>query len=457
MAVSKDKPTNLDRQVEEAFATALGYIFKPFLHGCKQLKNRKLLIMFFISIALGILGKLFLKQLHPAFRFSILLPVLFIWVLGVFFQTKRDKYKSVWESIQFRGKDEKVPTLVSEKRINKKVVELSFKSVIPFKEWEQNLNYIETALDTTIVRLTPDRSKQICHINCMAPGYDFPVNIPWKDEYMNYDNGIIVMGEDPLGQFKIDLNSTPHVLVAGETGSGKSVILKCFAWQLILKGAKPYFIDFKGGVEFGPFKKYGQVVSNEKEADELLTQLVEENAKRLALFERKGVENLDAYNNQFPNKLCRIFVITDEAAQLLDKTGRTKEDKEILSGIEGKMSTLARLSRAPGINLILGVQRPDANTIPGQIKNNIPARISGRFADRGPSDIVLGNNKAADLPNIKGRFVFKIGPDTMMFQAYNFGHEIVKNAKLIKVKGRMLIEKRKAAQTESPKTKKTET
>ena len=77
-----------------------------------------------------------------------------------------------------------------------------------------------------------------------------------------------------------------------------------------------------------------------------------------------------------------------------------KEEKQIYEQIEGKLSTLARLSRATGINLFMGVQRPDANVLTGQIKNNIPVRISGRFADKTASEIVLGNTDAVNLPDI---------------------------------------------------------
>ena len=73
--------------------------------------------------------------------------------------------------------------------------------------------------------------------------------------------------------------------------------------------------------------------------------------------------------------------------------------------LNGCLSSLARLSRATGINLCVGVQRPDANVLTGQIKNNIPVRICGRFADKPASEIVLGTTDAVFLPDIK-RSVF---------------------------------------------------
>lgn len=151
--------------------------------------------------------------------------------------------------------------------------------------------------------------------------------------------------------------------------------------------------------------------------------LTEENKKRLDLFRELEVKNLKEYNHKTKSNLCRVAVVIDELAELLDKTGVSKEDKEILSCIEKELSTLARLSRATGINLLLGVQRPDAKVITGQIKTNVPVRICGRFADNSASEIVLSNTKAKDLQDIKGRFLIKVGADTEEFQAYYFDDE----------------------------------
>lgn len=167
--------------------------------------------------------------------------------------------------------------------------------------------------------------------------------------------------------------------------------------------------------------------------------LTKENAKRLNLFREMEVKNLYEYNQKTNSNLCRVVVIVDELAELLDSTGLSKEEKELLAGIEKELSTLARLSRATGINLLLGVQRPDAKVITGQIKSNVPVRICGRFADNSASEIVLSNTKAKDLKDIKGRFLIKLGADTDEFQAYYFDDKV--HLKHISInKGGLLIE-----------------
>ena len=117
----------------------------------------------------------------------------------------------------------------------------------------------------------------------------------------------------------------------------------------------------------------------------------------------------------------RLVFACDEVAEVLDKTGRSKEDKELLAQIENRLSTIARLGRAFGIHLILATQRPDANIIPGQIKNNMDFRVCGR-ADSVLSQIILDNTSAAEqIPkDARGRF---ITGDGTVFQGYLFDEE----------------------------------
>lgn len=97
----------------------------------------------------------------------------------------------------------------------------------------------------------------------------------------------------------IDLNKTPHVLVAGETGSGKSVILHVLLWQMILKQAKVIMLDFKGGVEFGlDYEAYGEVITDREQAVKVLEELVKENQLRLQLFRQYRAKNIAEYNEK---------------------------------------------------------------------------------------------------------------------------------------------------------------
>lgn len=128
--------------------------------------------------------------------------------------------------------------------------------------------------------------------------------------------------------------------------------------------------------------------------------------------------SIDVYNRYNPdNKLPRILVACDELGQLTDAGGESKANKEEVAAIVGKLSTLARLGRAFGIHLLLATQRPDANVVPGQIKNNLDIRVCGR-ADLVLSQIIMDNGSANDLPkDIPGRFIANLGGGTI-FQGY---------------------------------------
>lgn len=302
----------------------------------------------------------------------------------------------------------------------------SFFSKNSLKEWLDKVDRLENVLDCNILKIENAlTTKQVIKIKTVPASKIIPLYIEWKDEFLSDKDFELIVGEDMLEQIKFDLNKNPHVLIAGETGSGKSVILRLLLGQSALKGAKIYMVDFKGGVEFGiRYEKFGEVITERQRVLEVLKDLTVENAIRLKLFRKMDVKNLAEYNEwaEKTNEktLCRIVIFIDELAEMTDKDGMSKEDKALVAQIEKELSTLARLSRATGINLIIGIQRPDAKVLTGQIKNNVPVRISGRFADKPASEIVLSNSEATKLPEVKGRFLFKVGADTYQFQAYNF-------------------------------------
>lgn len=126
--------------------------------------------------------------------------------------------------------------------------------------------------------------------------------------------------------------------------------------------------------------------------------------------------NIDEYNSKSGDFLLRVIFVCDELAELFDKTGANKAQKALLEQIESKITTIARQGRAFGIHLILATQRPDANVLPGQIKNNMDVRICGR-ADNVLSQIILDTTDAATMipKDARGRFLMN---DGRVFQAY---------------------------------------
>jgi len=189
--------------------------------------------------------------------------------------------------------------------------------------------------------------------------------------------------------------------------------------QCVKKGAVVCVADFKGGVDFPEvWHRKCRMVFENTDLLEMLTTLVDELERRKDQLRSNGCANIDEYNQSNGNLLSRIVFACDEVAEVLDKNGLSKEDKELVTKIEGKLSVIARQGRAFGIHLILATQRPDANILTGQIRNNIDCRICGR-ADNVLSQIILDNTNAADqIPkDAQGRF---ITVDGTVFQGYLF-------------------------------------
>ena len=290
---------------------------------------------------------------------------------------------------------------------------------IPLKVWRDKQAAIETALDITIVNIKNGSGKSRVLLYAVPAISDLPDMIHWSDKYLSRQSFVLSMGESFTGPVTVNLAKVPHILLGGSTGSGKSVLLKLLLMQAIRKDANVCIADFKGGVDFPPaWHKSCRMCFEEQSTLELLTELAEELERRKQLFASAGLPNIDSYNAGQKEQLKRHIFACDEIAEMLDKTGLTKEQKEIVTRIESRLSMIARQGRAFGIHLILATQRPDANILSGQIRNNINCRICGR-ADNILSQIILDNTAAAEqIPkDASGRFLLH---DGTVFQAYWF-------------------------------------
>lgn len=142
--------------------------------------------------------------------------------------------------------------------------------------------------------------------------------------------------------------------------------------------------------------------------------------------------------------LRRIFVLIDELAELTDKKSCPKDEHELVDNIVGLTSRIARLSRFTGINLILATQRPDANVVPGQIKNNVTGRICGYFSDDVAYRIMLDFIPYPRLPDpevLPGRFMYSIGARKRLVQTPYFQDQhIDPNFKMDYSRGMLTLE-----------------
>ena len=312
------------------------------------------------------------------------------------------------------------PTLTAKSRdkSNPAIDVLRFKgNGIPLCKWQDAQAEIEAALNINIVRVEQGKNNAEILVRCVDGSKALPTRIDWHDKYLSKEDFVLVLGENQLGKISVNLNKIPHLLLGGSTSSGKSILLKCVLMQCVKKGAVVHIADLKGGVDFPRvWEENCNLLLNDTAIIAQLRLLVDELEARKKLLKATGCANVVEYNRTVQTPLPRIIFACDEVAELLDKTGRSKSEKERISEIEGLLSTLARQGRAFSINLILATQRPDANILCGQIKNNIDFRVCGR-ADDVLSMIILDNTDAADkIPkDAQGRFLTNTGE---VFQAY---------------------------------------
>ena len=345
---------------------------------------------------------------------GILLLVLAFYPLG------RKWTEESLKSIGLINKAGMAPTLIRKKTDveNSNVTVWTFRNnSIPLKTWEDKRAEIETALGVTIARMTYGKGNQRVILYTILAESALPDLLPWQDNYLSSKSFVLTLGQSYTGPVSVNLADIPHILIGGSTGSGKSVLLKVLILQSLEKGARVAIADFKGGVDFPPaWRGRCSMCCDEKHLLALLDAYITELEARKEEFSRKGQPNLDAYNRVNGVNLQRFILACDEIAEVLDKTGLSKDGKELVAQIESRLSVIARQGRAFGIHLILATQRPDANILSGQIRNNINCRVCGR-ADNVLSQIILDNTNAADqIPkDAKGRFLLH---DGTVFQGY---------------------------------------
>ncbi|MBQ8540450.1 MAG: DUF87 domain-containing protein [Clostridia bacterium] len=295
---------------------------------------------------------------------------------------------------------------------------------IPLSEWQDKQERIETALNVHIIKFEQGTSKRRILLYTVSGDEGLPKTVYWKEKYLSDEDFTLIFGYSMTGQVNINLAKIPHILLGGSTGSGKSVLLKLLIMQCIKKEADVFIADFKGGVDFLPeWHEMSYIITEENTLLEVLTELVNELENRKQVLRKYGCANIGEYNKVYANKMKRIVFACDEVAEVLDKTGLSKDAKELVTQIEGKLSIIARQGRAFGIHLILATQRPDANILTGQIRNNIDFRVCGR-ADNVLSQIILDNTEAADKIPKESQGLF-ITHDGVVFQGYLFDEKAV--------------------------------
>ena len=206
----------------------------------------------------------------------------------------------------------------------------------------------------------------------------------------------VALGKSISGEpITSDLSSMPHLLIAGTTGSGKSVCINTIILSLIYKHTpdvcKFILIDPKM-LELSTYEGIPHllcpVITEAKKATSVLGWVVKEMESRYRLMTKVGVRNIDGYNEKHKVKMPYIVVIVDEMSDLMLVAGKE---------IENYIQKLSQMARAAGIHIIMATQRPSVDVITGTIKANFPTRISFQVTSKIDSRTILGEQGAEQL------------------------------------------------------------
>lgn len=326
-------------------------------------------------------------------------------------------FNRVFDEVGLKSKDESLPRFLFEQEVSDFTTLFAFESLIPLAEWQSRKEQLEMYFNVEIVSIKQD-SQNNRMIQILIKKADLPKILEYNNE-VDMETDTFAIGVGYNGIVTIDLTKTPHIMIAGETGSGKSNILKLLVYQSLIKCYDITLIDFKRGVSFANFSNVVKIIYEYETACEELEHMVNETKRRLDLFREMKVDNIKDYNRIATTKLRGEIIFIDELAELL-----SVRDKELSKCLYDSLETLTRLSRAVGIHLIMGIQRPDSTVINGQIKNNVSCRLCGRFVDKEPSRIMLNSDSASKLPNVKGRFILK-DDELQEFQSFYYPDTIV--------------------------------
>jgi len=254
-----------------------------------------------------------------------------------------------------------------------------------------------------------------------------------NDNFKNTNHKIpICIGKDISGNIEvIDLSKTPHLLVAGTTGSGKSVFINTLLTSLLYKFSpeqlRLILIDPKM-LELSVYNDIAHlltpVVTEPKKAIIALKWVCKEMERRYSLMNEESTRSLEGYNQKAVEKLPYIVVFIDEMADLMMTAGKE---------VEHYVQRLAQMARACGIHLVMATQRPSVDIITGSIKANFPSRISFQVASKYDSRTVLGEIGAEQLLGNGDMLMSKNGGNIIRYQsAFISDSEVNKLIKEIK-------------------------
>lgn len=239
----------------------------------------------------------------------------------------------------------------------------------------------------------------------------------------------LLIGDGITKPILVDMNKFPHMLIGGETGTGKSRILLAILTNLInsCSNVQIYLLQARKN-DLGVFNNCKQVVCNSRDLIEVvnsLNKINKECIRREKLIDNtKGYYSIKDYNQANREQLDYIYVVIEEFSFLNPSRGDYKEDKKIKNECLMLIKNIVNVGRSSGVFLITALQKPTNSSIPSDIKAQLVTRVSLKISDSPASIVILGNGNATDLGN-REMIVRTLGEQKGY--SYTIDHNLVKS------------------------------
>lgn len=283
-------------------------------------------------------------------------------------------------------------------KIKDNVITLDIRNVISLEDFYKKEDYISTSLCSNINIEPKGKYVDIILRNKPIQQKDFiPVDTREYELYLgNKENGNPVL---------VNLNSFPHMLIGGDTGTGKSIFLMMALANLVSQhnNIDLYMFQIRKSdlIVFKDCKQVKYIARDSQQAHSLLKHLNNICIERDKLLEKhidKGILNIKDYNKYFKNKqLNYIYITLDEFSFFVPSPGDTAQEKRIKKEILSYIKMLVNVGRSTGMFIITSLQKPTSSSIPVDIKSQLTTRVCFRIGDNATSQVVLNNSNATLL------------------------------------------------------------
>lgn len=372
------------------------------------------------------------------------------WIWGAIQTRKKtnmiERLTRVFQECGLKSPMGRLPNFISDVPVDEFVRRLRVTNAfLPKEKFLEAQSRLEASLQVYMDEITENRASGT--IDLLYSHYEIPKLIELKDWMTKVPHQFLI-GKTRATTIYSSLLETPHLLIGGQTGGGKSTFLRQLITSLYCNNSNYDFtlIDMKGGLEFQLFEKRDRisVVSSAKEAQASFSVLNEILNERMVFLKSNECKDIDEFYKKpadqilYPEglkketfKLNRQIVVIDEAAELFLASGRGNVSQ--IQDMTRKVIRIAAQGRAVGIHLVIATQKPDSNALSTQIKANLTGIVSFPMATLGASMSILGNGRAKELPSVAGRAIWRSGLDQFEVQTPYVSPEEVK-AELDKVK-----------------------